>query len=117
MKFLVDAQLPRRFVAWLAEAGHDARHTLDLPLGNRTPDSEVIVWAMREGRIVVTKDDDFVQSFLVAGQPSHLLLVSTGNITNNELERLIRANLPNIVTAFDTNRFVEIGRETLVIHE
>lgn len=117
MKFLVDAQLPRRFVAWLAEAGHDARHTLDLPLGNRTPDSEVIVWAMREGRIVVTKDDDFVQSFLVAGQPSHLLLVSTGNIANNELERLIRANLPNIVTAFDTNRFVEIGRETLVIHE
>lgn len=48
MKFLVDAQLPRRFVVWLAEAGHDARHTLDLPLGNRTPDSEVIAWAVRE---------------------------------------------------------------------
>lgn len=117
MKFLVDAQLPRRFAVWLAEAGHDARHTLDLPLGNRTPDSEVVVWAMREGRIVVTKDDDFVQSFLIAGLPSHLLLVSTGNIANNELERLIRTNLPSIVTAFGTNRFVEIGRETLAIHE
>jgi predicted nuclease of predicted toxin-antitoxin system len=31
MKFLVDAQLPRRFCGWLTEAGHDALHTLDLP--------------------------------------------------------------------------------------
>jgi len=37
MKFLIDAQLPRRFAVWLNEAGH----TLDLPLGNRTPDSSV----------------------------------------------------------------------------
>ena len=31
MKFLVDAQLPRRFANWLNEAGQDALHTLDLP--------------------------------------------------------------------------------------
>lgn len=37
MKFLVDAQLPMRVCAWLAEAGHDAIHTLDLVHGNRTP--------------------------------------------------------------------------------
>ncbi|MBM4227232.1 MAG: hypothetical protein FJ164_05755 [Gammaproteobacteria bacterium] len=38
MKFLVDAQLPCRFAQWLAQHGHDALHTLDLPGGNRTPD-------------------------------------------------------------------------------
>jgi len=74
MNFLIDAQLPRRFAVWLNEAGHDARHTLDLPLGNRTPDSEVIACAMREARVVVSKDDDFVQSFLITGQPSLLLI-------------------------------------------
>ena len=42
MKFLVDAQLPRRFAGWLREAGHDARHTLELPLGNRTPDHALV---------------------------------------------------------------------------
>jgi len=42
MKFLVDAQLPRRMALWLSESGHDAKHTLDLPAGNRTPDAEVI---------------------------------------------------------------------------
>ena len=40
MKFLVDAQLPKRLAEWLNEAGHDTLHTLDLPRGNRTPDAE-----------------------------------------------------------------------------
>ena len=34
MKFLVDAQLPRRLCAVLAGRGHDAIHTLDLPDSN-----------------------------------------------------------------------------------
>lgn len=33
MKFLVDAQLPRRFANWLNDAGHDALHTLEPELG------------------------------------------------------------------------------------
>jgi len=41
MKFLVDAQLPRRLVAQSQEAGVEAVHTLDLPDGNRTSDQEV----------------------------------------------------------------------------
>ena len=31
MKFLVDAQLPKSFCAWLREAGHEVKHTLELP--------------------------------------------------------------------------------------
>jgi predicted nuclease of predicted toxin-antitoxin system len=42
MKFLVDAQLPRRLVHQLREAGHDAIHTLDLPHKNRTTDAEIL---------------------------------------------------------------------------
>ncbi|MBO0800415.1 MAG: DUF5615 family PIN-like protein [Blastocatellia bacterium] len=39
MNFLVDAQLPRRLVTLLRQAGYDAIHTLDLTLGNRTIDT------------------------------------------------------------------------------
>ncbi|QPB72176.1 DUF5615 family PIN-like protein [Magnetovirga frankeli] len=53
MKFLIDGQSPRRFVGWLADAGHDALHTLDLPHKNRTPNAEIIALARRDGRIVV----------------------------------------------------------------
>ena len=42
MKFLVDAQLPRRLVERLRDAGHDAVHTRDLPNENRTTDREII---------------------------------------------------------------------------
>lgn len=67
MKFLVDAQLPRRFAQCLNGVGHDALHTLDLPRKNLTTDSELIARAMQDGRIVISKDADFVQSFLVTG--------------------------------------------------
>jgi predicted nuclease of predicted toxin-antitoxin system len=42
MKFLIDAQLPRKMVEWLAAAGFDAIHTLDLPQQNRTPDGVLV---------------------------------------------------------------------------
>ncbi len=117
MKFLIDAQLPRRFCSWLAAADHDAAHTLDLPQRNRTTDKEILDLAEQEDRIVVTKDDDFVQSFLLAGRPPKLLLVATGNISNTALENLIRTNLIMITEAFEAHRFIEIGNESLVIHE
>jgi predicted nuclease of predicted toxin-antitoxin system len=116
MKFLVDAQLPRRFANWLNEAGHDALHTLDLPHKNLTQDNEVIIRAKRDGRIVVSKDADFVQTFLVTGEPQ-LLLISTGNINNVELEKLLRANMSSIEAEFVSGRFVEITRDALVVHE
>jgi predicted nuclease of predicted toxin-antitoxin system len=115
VKFLVDAQLPRHFARWLNEAGHDALHTLDLPHKNATPDAEVIARAKQDGRIVVTKDDDFVQSHLLTGEPL-LLLIATGNISNAKLENLFRANLPGMVSAFESSHFVEITREMLVVH-
>lgn len=36
MKFLVDAQLPKRLAQRLQAAGYDTLHTLDLPEQNRT---------------------------------------------------------------------------------
>ena len=116
MRFLVDAQLPKRLARWLTEAGHDAVHTLDLPLGNRTPDAEIVSIAMREKRVVVTKDDDFVRSFLLSGEPSSLLLIATGNISNLELEKIMRANISRIETALATHHFIELQRDALVVH-
>jgi predicted nuclease of predicted toxin-antitoxin system len=81
MRFLIDAQLPRRLVAQLRQAGHDAIHTLDLPEGNRTTDRIINELSIKEHYIVVTKDSDFVESFLLTREPWKLLLISTGNIS------------------------------------
>ena len=82
MKLIIDAQLPRRMGRWLSGRGHDVLHTLDLPRANATSDAEIIDLACRDSRIVVTKDGDFVDSFLVHRRPPKLLWVTTGNMSN-----------------------------------
>lgn len=116
MRFLVDAQLPRRLACWLSAQGHDTLHTLDLPGKNATTDAEIVAHAVAENRAVITKDDDFVQSFLLTGAPSKLLLISTGNIGNAVLEAIFQKNLTAMVAAFDSAAFVELSRENLIIH-
>lgn len=115
MKFLVDAQLPLRMKSWLVRAKYDAIHTLDLPDGNQTTDERVIEVADHEGRVLVTKDADFVDSHLLRGRPAKLLVVSTGNIGNSELESLFVSALPEIVHEFKLQSFLEIGRSGIVI--
>jgi predicted nuclease of predicted toxin-antitoxin system len=116
VKFLFDAQLPRRLAARVREAGHETVHTLDLPLGNRTPDSALNELSVREGYAVVTKDSDFVNSFLLQQRPHKLLLVSTGNIRNSELESLLVSNLEVIADGFRLFDFIEINKEAVVFH-
>ena len=115
MKFLVDAQLPRRIARWLQAGGCDAVHTLDLPDANRTSDSQVIDSADAEQRAVVTKDSDFVDSFLQFGRPTKLLLISTGNIGNKDLEAILVPLLPDIVREFQSHAFLEIGRSGIIV--
>jgi len=116
MKFLIDAQLPRRLATRLNEVGHDAIHTLDLPAGNRTPDDQIALRADEDDRVVVTKDADFVIAHLIQGSPLRLLLISTGNITNAELERLLLPHLPHIDQALRQGVFVELTAEALIAH-
>jgi predicted nuclease of predicted toxin-antitoxin system len=117
VRFLVDAQIPRRLAHHLRAAGHDTLHTLDLPDANRTSDAELARRAEREQRVVVTKDADFVSSFLIHRRPPALLLISTGNIGNAELQALVSAALPQIVEAFAQATFVELTRDSIVVHQ
>ena len=115
MKFLVDAQLPRRLARLLATANQDCIHTLDLPRRNRTPDDELLEICARDDRILISKDLEFADSFLLKRQPARLLLISTGNITNNELESLFSKHLSKIIEAFESCAFVEVDRSGMIV--
>lgn len=116
MKFLIDAQLPRGLCHHFRERGHDAIHTLDLPAGNRTPDEAINRLSVQEGRVVVSKDSDFVDSLIVRRIPHKLLLVSTGNIRNSDLGNLFSQNVEAIVMGFELYSFVEIDQAALRFH-
>lgn len=115
MKFLVDAQLPRRMTTRLVATGCDAIHTLDLPAANRTTDEQLNDLADREQRALITKDSDFVDSHVLRGQPAKLLLISTGNIRNKDLEALMVPLIPSIIGEFQAHSFLELGPAGIVV--
>jgi predicted nuclease of predicted toxin-antitoxin system len=115
MRFLIDAHLPRRLGNWLSNLGCSVVHTLDLPDGNRSTDLQIIEFADRESRIVVTKDADFVNSHTLHGEPAKLLLISTGNISNRELEALILPLIPALIREFQIHCFLELGPSGLTV--
>lgn len=116
MKFLIDAQLPRRLSRWLSESGHEAIHTFDLPLGNRTPDEQINELAFNEEYVVISKDADFVNSHLLLQRPPKLLLISTGNIRNVELMTLFTASAERIADGFKRFSFIELNRGSVIFH-
>jgi predicted nuclease of predicted toxin-antitoxin system len=117
MKFLIDAQLPIRLAQFLQRSGHDAIHTRELPQQNRTPDVKINELSIQEERIVITKDYDFVNSFMAVQQPYKLLLVTTGNIKNQELERIFSDNLQTLVDLFQTYSYIEMDSGSIVVHQ
>jgi predicted nuclease of predicted toxin-antitoxin system len=97
MKFLIDAQLPERIANLLEKSGYDVVHTKNLPLQNATPDSEINKLSIIEQRIVITKDKDFLDSFLIKKEPYKLLLITTGNISNKQIEQIFIQNISQMV--------------------
>lgn len=116
MNFLVDAHLPRRLCRLFESYGHTAVHTLDLPQQNEIDDREIMQYADANDCIVTTKDADFVDAFYLQQTPRKLWLISTGNISNPDLERLIRANVNTIATLFANHRFIEMSRTDIIVH-
>jgi predicted nuclease of predicted toxin-antitoxin system len=117
LRFLIDAQLPRRLSTLLANAGHDSVHSSALPDGNRTSDHQLADLADSENRVVVTKDRDFRDSHLLQNLPRRLLVVATGNIANNDLLALFETNLALITDALDNASLVEVSQSSVVIHD
>ncbi len=117
MKFLVDAQLPNRLARFLLSAGYETLHTQELPQKNATSDVEINAISLKENRVVITKDRDFWDSFLIRKEPYKLLILTTGNITNAELEVLFLNNLPQLAELFIQHSLIEMSRDAIVVHE
>jgi len=114
MKFIIDAQLPYGIASFLRDKGFDAIHTNDLPDKERTKDSQIRDIATTENRIVVTKDYDFVDSYVVKKIPEKLLIITTGNIKNQQMFDLWRNNWELIIHLFETCNLVELSNNDVI---
>lgn len=117
MKFLIDAQLPRKMRSWFSDAGVDALHTLDMPTGNRSTDEQIRRFSESDGRVLISKDADFVDSHLLTGHPQKLLLISTGNLSNSAFASLLVPLIPELDHLFQTHSFLELTSEGIVLRD
>jgi predicted nuclease of predicted toxin-antitoxin system len=116
VKFLVDAQLPRRLALWLQQRGHDVVHTLNLPQQNRTPDPFLLAMSNKEDRVLITKDTDFEITYELGQGPPKLLLITTGNIHNDELLELFVRHEEALFRLLAQHTFIELSRSQLIVH-
>ena len=69
MKFIIDEQLPGSLARFFREKGHDVVHVNTLRSGLHMPDEVVSEISMRENRVVISKDSDFLNRFVVRREP------------------------------------------------
>ena len=116
MKFLIDAQLPNSLSAFINKKGYDCIHTLNLPDKNKTSDNQIIDLSKKDNRIIITKDSDFLESYLLKNEPEKLIIVRTGNISNIDLLKLFENNFEIIFKSIHDNSLIEITMKELIIH-
>jgi predicted nuclease of predicted toxin-antitoxin system len=99
MKFLVDVQLPGTLARWLRGRGCDAVHALERDLG-QADDRALWEISTDEGRIMISKDEDF---FILAMRPKdsgRLLWLRVGNCRTTDLLTLLNRQWSAIEEAF-----------------
>ena len=95
MKLLIDENLSDRLVSRLKDLFPDSKHVKHVGLAARV-DSDLWDLARKDGYIILTQDDDFVELSMLRGAPPKVVHLAMGNHTTHEWLEIIRANLSAI---------------------
>lgn len=104
MRFLVDEPLPPALCRWLIRKGHQADHVYRQKLRSR-PDHLVRDRAVRDGAIVVTKDEDY-RSLARAFGGLRVLWIRIGNTSNRVLLTRLEEVWPEVVARFEAGETI-----------
>jgi predicted nuclease of predicted toxin-antitoxin system len=108
VNFLVDAQLPPALARWISSQGHHATHIFDI--GLQAADDPVI-WkrARSDKTVIISKDEDFVDHWLLSAAPVQLVWVRKGNCSNRALLDWLEPLWPDVVKRLEQGeRFIEM---------
>ncbi|MCE2978057.1 MAG: DUF5615 family PIN-like protein [Pseudanabaena sp. CoA8_M7] len=92
MKFLVDVNASGVLSTLLVELGHEVACVKDV--NPRMGDDEIIAWAVREERVIVTTDNDFEQMIWLQ-QKNHCGVLRLENLPRAERKQLLQEVLFN----------------------
>jgi len=108
VKFLVDAQLPPALARWITSKGHQAAHVFDLGL-HTLHDTGIWERARTEESVIISKDEDFVDHWLLSSQPVPFVWIRKGNCSNNALLAWLEPLWPDAVKRLEQGeKFIEL---------
>lgn len=88
MKFICDVHISIRLPKFLAIHGTESIHVNQLVAGSSTSDAEISEYADKNDYIVMTRDTDFRNAYLLKKTLKKLTHVCLGNINNDRLVAL-----------------------------
>jgi predicted nuclease of predicted toxin-antitoxin system len=96
MKLLLDANISWKLINTLAPVFGECKH-VDL-IGLTVPGEDKDIWnyALENGYIIITKDNDFLDLLEIKGFPPKVVLIKTGNNSSKTLADLLIDAKPRI---------------------
>jgi predicted nuclease of predicted toxin-antitoxin system len=115
MKFLCDVHISFKVKSHIQKLGFEAIHVNEILEGSRTKDTDLSKYCDSNGCILITKDADFKNSFLLFSKPKKLIKVNLGNLDTTEL----CSKMDQVVSILHRNShlvfLIEIGPQSISI--
>ena|SRR3972149_502728 len=96
MRFLCDVHISYKIASYLDSLGYEAIHVNDILDKWNTKDKDICNYADLNDLIVITKDSDFRDSFFIRQTPKKLIKINLGNISNQDLIKILSENIDSI---------------------
>jgi len=118
MKFLCDVHISLKLVTLLKSFGFEAIHVTQILDKSETKDSDICRYADQHDYVVITKDADFRNSFLLHQTPKKIIKINQGNLSNSVLLNIFSENMDAISNLNKKNCFlIEIDTDNINLIE
>ena len=114
MKFIIDENLSPQVSAIFRTHGLDAYHINEMKAHQkqRVIDDQLRRLSIQKGYIIVTKDDDFVKSFVSRKVPEKMVFIYGLNEKEPLLSR-IKEVAPQLSALLETHDFIEVNENEI----
>lgn len=85
MRFLCEVHISYKLSHYLSNKGFHTEHINQILNKWHTADSAIAAYANQNDFILITKDSDFRDSYLLKKSPKKVIKISLGNISNSNL--------------------------------
>jgi predicted nuclease of predicted toxin-antitoxin system len=112
MKILLDANISWKLVNKLKPLFGECAHVDLIGIGVPAGDTDIWNYALNNGYIIITKDNDFVDLLELNGFPPKVVLLKTGNNNSQALMELL-INIKPMIEDLEENNYglIEIVKE------